>query len=42
LRPGLTIEDLPGDVTNVTEAEELSKIILVGHSFGAKVLIGCA
>jgi pimeloyl-ACP methyl ester carboxylesterase len=33
---------MAADVANVVEAEELSKIILVGHSFGANVLIGCA
>jgi pimeloyl-ACP methyl ester carboxylesterase len=34
LRPGLTLQDLATDVANVIAAEELSDVILVGHSFG--------
>ena len=33
LQPGLTIEDFATDVANVIEAEELQRVILVGHSF---------
>jgi len=33
-RAGLTIEDFATDIANVIVAEELSDIILVGHSFG--------
>ena len=33
LRPGLTIEHFATDVANVIEAEELQRVILVGHSF---------
>jgi pimeloyl-ACP methyl ester carboxylesterase len=34
LQPGLTIEHFATDVANVIEAEELQRVILVGHSFG--------
>jgi pimeloyl-ACP methyl ester carboxylesterase len=33
-RPDLTIEDFATDIVNVIVAEELSDVILVGHSFG--------
>jgi len=33
-RPDLTLEDFATDLVNVITAEELSDIILVGHSFG--------
>jgi pimeloyl-ACP methyl ester carboxylesterase len=33
-RPDLTIEDFATDIVNVMMAEELSDVILVGHSFG--------
>jgi pimeloyl-ACP methyl ester carboxylesterase len=33
MRSGLTIEDFATDVVNVIEAEELQRVILVGHSF---------
>jgi pimeloyl-ACP methyl ester carboxylesterase len=34
VRPGLTIDDLATDVSNLFAAEELREVILVGHSFG--------
>ena len=33
-RADLTIEDFATDIVNVIAAEELSDVILVGHSFG--------
>jgi pimeloyl-ACP methyl ester carboxylesterase len=33
LHPGLTVEDFATDVAKVIEAEELERVILVGHSF---------
>jgi pimeloyl-ACP methyl ester carboxylesterase len=33
LRPGLTIEHFATDVANVIAAEELQRVVLVGHSF---------
>jgi pimeloyl-ACP methyl ester carboxylesterase len=38
IRPDLTIEDFATDIVNVIRAEELSDIILVGHSFGGNVV----
>jgi pimeloyl-ACP methyl ester carboxylesterase len=40
LRPGLTVEDFATDVAKVIEAEELERVILVGHSFaGAPISV---
>ena len=35
-RPDLTLEDFATDLVNVITAEELSDIVLVGHSFGGR------
>ena len=37
-RPDLTLEDFATDLVNVIKAEELSEIILVGHSFGGNAV----
>ena len=41
-RPDLTIEDFATDIVNVITAEELSDIILVGHSFGGNTVSAVA
>ena len=42
VRPGLTIDDLAMDVINLIAAEELSDVILVGHSFGGNIISAVA
>ena len=41
-RPGLTLDDFATDIVNVIEAEELSDVILVGHSFGGNAISAVA
>ena len=41
-RAGLTIEDFATDIVNVIAAEELSDVILAGHSFGGNVVSAVA
>ncbi len=42
LRPGLTLETFTQDVVSHLECEELSDVILVGHSFGGLSISGAA
>ena len=42
MRKGISLDDFVTDMTNVIEAEELSDIYLVGHSFGGRSVCGVA
>ena len=41
-RPDITLDTFTRDIVNVIEAEELSNVILVGHSFGGHAISGVA
>jgi pimeloyl-ACP methyl ester carboxylesterase len=42
LSKDITLDTFAKDITNVIEAEELNKIVLVGHSFGGLAISGVA
>jgi pimeloyl-ACP methyl ester carboxylesterase len=42
LSKNITLDTFTKDVANLIEAEELSKVVLVGHSFGGLVISGVA
>jgi pimeloyl-ACP methyl ester carboxylesterase len=42
LSKDITLDTFRTDITNVIEAEELSEIVLVGHSFGGNAISGVA
>jgi pimeloyl-ACP methyl ester carboxylesterase len=42
LRPDITIADHVEDVVKVFEFEELTDVVLVGHSYGGMVIVGAA
>jgi pimeloyl-ACP methyl ester carboxylesterase len=42
LAPGITLDTFIADIVGVLEAEELTDVILVGHSFGANSISGAA
>ena len=39
---GITLEDHIRDIVGVFEAEELSNVVVVGHSYGGMVITGVA
>lgn len=41
-RPDISLDDHIADVVGLVEAEELSEIVLVGHSYGGMVITGAA
>jgi len=42
LHAGITLDTFVDDIVNVLRAEELEDVILVGHSFGGRVVCGVA